>query len=80
MEHLTFSDPDVRARMTNAVLLQADVTVNSADDKALLKRFGLFGPPGILFFAAKGQEQVDARVIGFMPPKGFSSSLAVAGL
>jgi thiol:disulfide interchange protein DsbD len=80
MEHLTFSDPGVRARMANAVLLQADVTANSADDKALLKRFGLFGPPGILFFDAKGQEQVDARVIGFLPPKGFSSSLAVAGL
>jgi len=80
MEHLTFSDPDVRARMANAVLLQADVTANSADDKALLKRFGLFGPPGILFFDAKGQEQVDARVIGFVPPKGFTSSLSVAGL
>ncbi len=80
MEHLTFSDPDVRARMANAVLLQADVTANSAEDKALLKRFGLFGPPGILFFDAKGQEQVEARVIGFVPPKGFSSSLAVAGL
>ena len=80
MEHMTFSDPDVRARMANAVLLQADVTANSPEDKAMLKRFGLFGPPGVLFFDAKGQEQVDARVIGFAPPKGFSSSLAVAGL
>jgi thiol:disulfide interchange protein DsbD len=80
MEHMTFSDPAVRARMANAVLLQADVTANSAEDKALLKRFGLFGPPGILFFDAKGQEHADARVIGFVPPKGFSSSLAVAGL
>ena len=80
MEYLTFSDPAVRARMGNALLLQADVTANSAADKALLKRFSLFGPPGILFFDANGQEQVDARVIGFVPPLGFAASLAVAGL
>jgi thioredoxin:protein disulfide reductase len=80
MEHLTFSDPSVRPRMTNALLLQADVTANSADDKALLKRFGLFGPPGILFFDANGREHADARVIGFLPPQRFAASLAVAGL
>jgi thioredoxin:protein disulfide reductase len=80
MEHLTFSDPAVRARMTNALLLQADVTANSADDKALLKRFGLFGPPGILFFDANGREHADARVIGFMPPQRFAAALGVAGL
>jgi thioredoxin:protein disulfide reductase len=80
MEHLTFSDPAVRARMASALLLQADVTANSVDDKALLKRFGLFGPPGILFFDAKGAEQAEARVIGFQPVPAFNSSLALAGL
>jgi thioredoxin:protein disulfide reductase len=80
MEHLTFNDPAVRARMANALLLQVDVTANSADDKALLKRFGLFGPPGILFFDSQGQERADARVIGFEPPQRFASSLTVAGL
>ncbi len=80
MEHLTFSDPLVRPRMANALLLQVDVTANSADDKALLKRFGLFGPPGILFFNPDGQEHADARVIGFLPPQRFASSMAVAGL
>lgn len=80
MEHLTFNDPAVRARMSNALLLQADVTANSIDDKALLKRFGLFGPPGILFFDAKGNEHAAARVIGFLPPQDFSTSMAAAGL
>jgi thiol:disulfide interchange protein DsbD len=80
MEHLTFNDPAVRPRMANALLLQVDVTANSAEDKALLKRFGLFGPPGILFFDPKGQEHADARVIGFVPPKPFAASLTVAGL
>ena len=80
MEHLTFSDPAVRARMVNALLLRAGVTANSADDKALLKGFSLFGPPGILFFDDVGQEQVDAHVIGFVPLLGFAASLAVAGL
>jgi thiol:disulfide interchange protein DsbD len=80
MEHLTFTDPSVRLRMANALLLQVDVTANSADDKALLKRFGLFGPPGILFFDPQGREHADARVIGFVPPQRFASSLNVAGL
>ena len=80
MEHLTFSDPAVRARMAGALLLQADVTANSADDKALMKRFGLFGPPGILFFDNDGRERADARVIGFLPPQRFAASLTVAGL
>ncbi len=65
MEHLTFSDPPVRERIAGALLLQADVTANTADDKALMKRFGLFGPPGILFFDNDGRERAEARVIGF---------------
>ena len=80
MEHLTFSDPAVRERMAGALLLQVDVTANSDDDKALLKRFGLFGPPGIVFFDPRGVEQADARVIGFVPPQQFAEALAVAGL
>jgi thiol:disulfide interchange protein DsbD len=66
MEHFTFSDPAVRARLQNTVLLQADVTKNSAEDKQLLARFGLFGPPGIIFFDQAGQEIKGRRVIGFM--------------
>jgi thiol:disulfide interchange protein DsbD len=80
MEHLTFSDPAVRARMSRALLLKADVTANSADDKALLKRFGLFGPPGVLLFDASGKEQGSARVIGFMPATQFAASLGAVGL
>ncbi len=80
MEHLTFSDPAIRARMANALLLQADVTANSTDDKALLKRYGLFGPPGILFFGADGKERTEARVIGFLPAPRFATSLTVGGL
>ena len=80
MEHMTFSDPEVRKRMAGAVMLQADVTANTADDKALLKRFGLFGPPGILFFDANSRELTDARVIGFLPPQRFAALLTVAGL
>lgn len=80
MEHLTFNQPAVRSRLGSALLLQVDVTANSADDKALLKRFGLFGPPGILFFDASGHEQANARVVGFMPPEKFSKVLTTAGL
>ncbi|MFA5664901.1 protein-disulfide reductase DsbD domain-containing protein [Castellaniella sp.] len=65
MEKFTFSDARVAARMGDFLLLQADVTRMTADDKALLARFDLFGPPGILFFDGRGQYRPDARVIGF---------------
>jgi thiol:disulfide interchange protein DsbD len=79
MERFTFSDPRVRARLKDTLLLQADVTANSTQDAALLKRFGLFGPPGIIFFDREGRET--ARVIGFEPVERFLRSLdrATAG-
>lgn len=63
MEKFTFSDPRVQARLAQLGLLRADVTANTPDDQALLKRFGLFGPPGIIFFDANGQEVL--RVVGY---------------
>ena len=56
MEKRTFSNSEVQQSLKNTVVLQADVTANSEDDKALLKRFGLFGPLGIIFFDTKGKE------------------------
>ncbi|MDD2700622.1 MAG: protein-disulfide reductase DsbD [Sideroxydans sp.] len=80
MEHFTFSDPAIQSRMRNALLLQADVTANDADDKALLQRFQLFGPPAILFFDKQGHEQADLRVIGYQDAQQFGNSLSRAGL
>ena len=80
MDHFTFSDPRVRARLGGALLLQADVTRNSPADRALLKRYGLFGPPGILFFDAQGRELASQRVIGFQNAERFLASLGRAGL
>jgi thiol:disulfide interchange protein DsbD len=57
------------------VLLQADVTANNGDDKALLKRFKLFGPPGIIFFDRQGREIPGGRVIGFQNADRFLSFL-----
>jgi thiol:disulfide interchange protein DsbD len=74
MERMTFTDARVRSRMSEIVLLQADVTANNADDKALLKRFGLFGPPGIILFGADGREQ-PVRVIGYQSAGRFLDSL-----
>ncbi|WAC71631.1 protein-disulfide reductase DsbD [Roseateles sp. SL47] len=80
MEHLTFADPAIAARLFKARLLQADVTANSAEAKALLKRFQLFGPPGILFFDGQDRELAAARTIGFLPPEEFSKRLDHAQL
>ncbi|WAI84275.1 MULTISPECIES: protein-disulfide reductase DsbD [Achromobacter] len=75
MERFTFTDPGVAQRMSGMLLVQADVTANNADDRALLKRFRLFGPPGIMFFEPGGKELPDARVVGFQDAKRFTASL-----
>lgn len=80
MEKFTFADAGVQARLSGFTLLQADVTANTADDKALLARFGLFGPPGIIFFDAKGQEIKGLRVVGYQEAPVFLKNLdRVAG-
>lgn len=74
MEYFTFSDPRVQARLKDSLLLRADVTKNNADDRALLTRFGLFGPPGIIFFDRNGEE-LPVRVIGYQSADQFLASL-----
>jgi thiol:disulfide interchange protein DsbD len=76
MEKFTFSDPRVQAEFAGMLLLQADVTANDEHDKAMLKRFGLFGPPGIIFFDRAGAEIANTRVIGYQDTDKFLHSLA----
>lgn len=78
MEKFTFSDPQVRARLDGMLLLQVDVTGGTEEDRALLKRFALFGPPGIIFFDERGREIKGLRVIGFQAPGRFLKTLDLA--
>ena len=78
MEAFTFSDPKVRAQLDGMLLLQADVTANSEADRALLKRFSLFGPPGIIFFDAQGREIRGLRVVGYQNAERFLKTLSAA--
>jgi len=78
MESFTFSDPKVRAQLDGMLLLQADVTANNEADRALLKRFSLFGPPGIVFFDPQGREIRGLRVIGYQNPERFLKTLSLA--
>ncbi len=80
MERFTFTDARVQAKLAGALLLKADVTANNAEDRELLKRFKLFGPPGTIFFDPKGEELAGARVIGFQDADRFLQSLQAAGL
>ena len=75
MEAFTFVDARVAQRMGQLLLLQVDVTANNTDDRALMKRFRLFGPPGIIFFSVSGAERRDIRVVGFQDANRFSATL-----
>jgi thiol:disulfide interchange protein DsbD len=75
MEERTFNVPAVRARLAGVRLLRADVTTAGPVARALLKRFGLFGPPAVLLFDGRGREIADARVIGFQDAPAFLRTL-----
>jgi thiol:disulfide interchange protein DsbD len=75
MERYTFADARVQQRLAEVVKLQADVTGNSPEHQALLRRFKLFGPPGIIFFDRAGREIASSRVIGFQPAERFAAVL-----
>jgi thiol:disulfide interchange protein DsbD len=77
MERFVYTDARVAARMKDFVLLKADVTANDDDDRAMLKRFQLFGPPGIIFFNRDGKYLADAGVIGYQDADRFLSSLTL---
>ena len=79
-ERFTLSDGRVRARLQNAALLRADVTENGEAEKALLSKFGLFGPPALLFFGPDGKLNPNARVIGYEDAGDFLKTLDAAGV
>ncbi len=78
MERYTFTNPKVRQTLSNMTLLRADVTANNSDDQALLKRFGIFGPPTIAFYGDNGRERSNYRVVGYMPADAFANLLSRA--
>ena len=78
MEAYTFTDGEVQAELSNSVWLQADVTANDEADQALLNRFGVFGPPTIIFFGADGQQRHGYEVVGYMKAKDFVEHLRQA--
>jgi len=79
-ENFTFSDPEVQKRLGKVRLLQADVTANNPDDKALLKRFSLFGPPGIVFFDGPTAPRVTHKIVGYQNASEFMNSLSRAAI
>ena len=80
MERFTFTNAEVQKKLAAALLLKVDVTANNDDDRELLRRFRLFGPPGTIFFDARGQEVAAARTVGFQGSTRFLETLRTAGL
>ncbi|MDJ0759322.1 MAG: protein-disulfide reductase DsbD [Woeseiaceae bacterium] len=78
MEAFTFTDEEVQATLSGTVLLKADVTANDEADQALLARFGVFGPPTIIFFGPDGQQRHGYEVVGYMKAAAFSEHVRQA--
>jgi thiol:disulfide interchange protein DsbD len=78
MERYTFTDPGVQNVLAHVSLLRADVTADDADDKALLKRFGIVGPPTIAFYGPDGHERTEYRVVGYMKADAFAAQARAA--
>ena len=78
MEEYTFITPEVQAALSNTVPVQADVTKNDEQDQELLKRFGVFGPPTIIFFGPDGRQLEGYEVVGFMNSEDFTAHVKQA--
>jgi len=75
LEHITFPDPKVKEQLKNFTFIQIDLTANSDDDKALLKKYELFGTPNIIFFAKDNKYLPEKSLTGFIPPEDFAKHL-----
>lgn len=71
MEATTFTNAAVRRALAHTVLLRADVTSNNAADQALLKHFGIYGPPTVAFYGRDGHERRGERVVGYLDAAAF---------
>jgi thiol:disulfide interchange protein DsbD len=75
LEHITFPDPKVKEQLKNFTFIQIDLTANSEEDKALLKKFELFGTPNIIFFDKANKYMPEKSLTGFVPPEEFAKHL-----
>jgi thiol:disulfide interchange protein DsbD len=75
MERRVFPAPEVSSQLAEFHLIRADVTKNNASDQALMERFGLYGPPSMVFFAADGSEIVGFKVQGELDREAMAAHL-----
>jgi len=75
LEHITFPDPKVKEQLKNFTFIQIDLTANSEEDKALLKKFELFGTPNIIFFDKNNKFIPKKSLTGFIEPEEFAKHL-----
>ena len=70
LDNITFKDPQVLEKLSNYNLVKIDVTKNTKDDKELMKKFNLFGPPALIFYK-DGKEENSKRIVGYKTPQEF---------
>lgn len=75
LEEITFPHPLVKEQLKNFTFIKVDLTANNDDDKALLKKFDLFGTPNIIFFDKENKFLPEKSVTGFIGPKDFAKHL-----
>lgn len=78
MQHTVFAKPAVRSALSDIAAIQVDVTAYNNASRKLMHRFGVFGPPAMLFYRADGQEARDHRLVGLVDAKGFIRQLKLA--
>ncbi|AXH16093.1 thiol:disulfide interchange protein [Malaciobacter mytili LMG 24559] len=71
LEEITFTNKEVVDKLQGFTLLKADVTKNTKEDKELQKKYGIFGPPGLIFWNKENQEVKEAKIVGFKTPEEF---------
>ena len=78
MEKTVFAKADVQQALADVRLLQADVTLNTAEQQQLMKDLQILGPPTILFIDPQGTEQRTQRITGEVSANEFLQHLTSA--
>ncbi|MGB9090216.1 MAG: protein-disulfide reductase DsbD [Pseudomonas farsensis] len=79
IEHEVLNAPQIKPQLAAFKLLRLDITASNAEQRALLDRYQLFGPPALMFFAGNGSELRAERVVGEINAGELAQVLARVG-
>ncbi len=65
LDEKTFTNPDVIKRLKDFTLIKIDVSDNTPEDIAMMRKYNVFGPPALIFYKDK-KELNSKQLVGYV--------------